>query len=74
MRKKVRSALRSRHIKSKTPFPHIKLKGLREDAVYMIDRTGLCASGAALMYGGCSFDIPEGDYPCTQLHLTEVPG
>ena len=62
------------NVAAKTPFPHIKLKGLREDAVYMIEETGLCTTGAALMYGGYSFDIPEGDYPCAQLHLTAVQG
>ena len=56
-------------VAANTPFPYIRLKGLREDAVYLIENTGVSATGAALMYGGYCFDILSGDYPCTQLHL-----
>ena len=56
-------------VAANTPFPHLRLKGLKEDAVYRIEETGQCLSGAALMYGGYSFDILAGDYPCVQLHL-----
>ena len=52
-----------------TPFPHVRMKGLKENPVYTIRETGQQISGAALMYGGYSFDILAGDYPCVQLHL-----
>ena len=57
------------NVAANTPFPHLRLKGLREEAVYRIEETGQCMTGAALMYGGYSFDILAGDYPCVQLHL-----
>ena len=62
------------NVGANTPFPYLKLKGLREDAVYQIEETGQCISGAALMYGGYCFELLSGNYPCVQLHLVMVHG
>ena len=54
------------------PFPYIRLKGLKEEAVYQLKGSSFCATGAALMYGGYTLELFSGDFPAVQLHFTEL--
>ncbi len=57
------------HVRANGPFPWVRMTGLDADAVYRLEGTEQTFTGAALMYGGYSFEIPSGDYPAVQLHL-----
>ena len=49
---------------------HLRLRGLKEDALYFLDDSeGHRVSGAALMYGGYTLPLMGGDYPAFQLRL-----
>lgn len=53
-----------------TPI-HVRLKGLREEAVYLEKTEGKYYSGAALMYGGFTLPILKGDYPAVQYYFVK---
>lgn len=54
------------------PVPvHVRLKGLKEKAVYLEKTEGKFYSGAALMYGGFTLPILKGDYPAVQYYFVE---
>ena len=62
------------HQRANGPFVHIRLRGLKADAVYCLEETGERFTGAALMEGGYAFPPFWGDYPSQQLHLVcETP-
>ena len=48
---------------------HVRLKGLDEHAVYVMEEDGRRFTGAALMYGGYTFPMMSGDYPAVQFRL-----
>lgn len=49
----------------------LKLKGLDEDAIYRLDGTEKCYSGAELMYAGLTLDMPNGDYLSKQFYFVK---
>jgi alpha-galactosidase len=51
---------------------HIRLKGMEENALYVIEGEERVYSGAALMYGGYTFPLVSGDYPSMQVHFVKV--
>ena len=58
-------------VEANSEFPFVKLKGLNENLIYRLEGTDLTMSGAALMYGGYTFEMTMGDYPAVQLHFVE---
>lgn len=58
-------------IEANAPFPYVKLKGLKEDAMYQLEGTALKVPGAALMYGGYTLELFSGNYPAVRLHFVE---
>ena len=58
------------HVRANGSFPFIKLQGLIPDAAYRLEGTDRIYTGAALMYGGCSFPLVMGEYTARQLHFT----
>jgi alpha-galactosidase len=60
------------HIRANGPLPFIKLCGLSPEKAYRLDGTDQVYSGAALMHGGYSFELPFGDYTAMQLHFLET--
>ncbi|MFK8242384.1 MULTISPECIES: alpha-galactosidase [unclassified Facklamia] len=48
------------------------LKGLEEDTVYELAETGLCYSGAELMYAGLTMVLPAGDFLSQQLVFKRI--
>ena len=60
------------NVQANAPFPYLRLKGLKEETVYRLEGSDLCLTGAALMYGGYTFEIFSGDYPAVQLHFVEM--
>lgn len=48
------------------------IKGLKENALYQLEGSEKVISGAALMYGGYSFEPLFGNYPGTKLHFAET--
>ncbi|MDO5550737.1 MAG: alpha-galactosidase [Lachnospiraceae bacterium] len=53
-----------------TPI-HVRLKGLKEKAIYREENSELVCTGAALMYGGFTLPLMFGDYPGAQYHFVE---
>lgn len=54
------------------PAPiHVRLRGLKEEAVYLEETEGKRYGGAALMYGGFTLPILKGDYSAAQYHFVE---
>lgn len=54
------------------PMPaHVRLKGLKPEAVYRETGSGNQYVGAGLMYGGYTLPIMKGDYPAMQYHFVE---
>lgn len=51
---------------------YIKLKGLREDALYLEQESGKLYAGAALMEAGLPLPVEIGEYRAYQLHFVEV--
>ncbi len=60
------------HVQANTRFPYVKLQGLEPNVVYVEQTTDKRYSGAALMNGGYSFGIVQGDYPAVQLYFKSV--
>ena len=56
-------------VEANSEFPFVKLKGLNENLNYRLEGTDLTISGAALMYGGYTFETLMGNYPAVQLHF-----
>lgn len=56
-------------VEANAPFPYVKLRGLEEASVYQLEGTDLRVPGAALMYGGYTFDVFSGNYPSARLHF-----
>lgn len=50
----------------------VKLKGLKEDALYRLEETEQVYSGAELMYAGLTMDTPRGDFQSLQLLLSRL--
>ncbi|NLK28492.1 MAG: alpha-galactosidase [Clostridiales bacterium] len=50
----------------------IRLKGLKEDAIYRIEETGEELSGGALMYAGINIENMWGDYLGKLIHIVEI--
>ena len=50
----------------------VRLKGLEPDGIYVIEGQERQYSGRALMYGGYTFPLVNGDYPSMQVHLIRV--
>lgn len=48
---------------------YIRLRGLAPEAVYEDTESGVCYSGAALMYAGIPLPQKSGEYQAWQLHL-----
>ncbi|KIR02221.1 Alpha-galactosidase [Lachnospiraceae bacterium TWA4] len=51
---------------------HLKFKGLNPEALYQLDGSEEVFNGAALMYGGYTFERKAGDFPTYQLHFIRV--
>ncbi len=52
---------------------HVRLKGLDPDGVYIDEgQEQRRYRGSALMYGGYTFPVLNGDYPSMQVHLVRV--
>ena len=60
------------HTLPNSPLIHVRMKGLDPKAIYRSSSTGKEYTGAALMYGGCSFPIMLGDYSAVQIHFKKV--
>ena len=55
------------------PSPiHIRLKGLLPEARYRQEDTEQIYSGAALLYGGYTLPIMQGDYPSFQTRFVRI--
>lgn len=50
---------------------HVRLKGLKPEAVYRETSSGKKYTGAGLMYGGYTLPFLRGDYPAVQYHFAE---
>ncbi|MBO5303319.1 MAG: alpha-galactosidase [Lachnospiraceae bacterium] len=57
------------HVQANGKYPFVKLKGLNPDSMYVEESSGKKYTGIALMKGGYSFGIIQGDYPAMQLHF-----
>lgn len=57
------------NVEANGAFPYIRLKGLKEDALYRLEGSDLTVSGAALMYGGYTLEAFSGNYPAVQLYF-----
>lgn len=53
------------------PVTYIRLKGLKEDALYKEEASGKKYSGAALMYAGIPIPLVTGEYQAMQMHFVE---
>jgi alpha-galactosidase len=51
---------------------HVRLKGLDPEGIYVIEGEERKYSGSALMYGGYTFPLLNGDYPSVQLHFLRL--
>jgi alpha-galactosidase len=51
---------------------HVRLKGLDPVGIYVIEGEERKYSGSALMYGGYTFPLLNGDYPSVQLHFLRL--
>ncbi len=51
---------------------HVRLKGLDPNGISPIEGEDRQLVGAALMYGGYTFPLVNGDYPSMQVHLIRV--
>lgn len=51
---------------------YVKLKGLKEEAVYMDEATGKTYTGAALTETGIPLAFPKAEYEAYQIALTEI--
>lgn len=59
------------HSRANKPAAFVKLKGLDPGKQYEIEGYEGSYSGSALMYGGFSVPMMQGDFPSRQLYLTE---
>jgi alpha-galactosidase len=50
----------------------IRLKGLEPEGIYVIEGQPRQYLGSALMYGGYTFPLVNGDYPSIQVHLVRI--
>ncbi len=57
------------HVQANGRFPFVKLQGLDPKGIYVDEASGKKYSGIALMKGGYTFGIVQGDYPAFQLHF-----
>lgn len=57
------------HVQANGLFPFVKLRGLDPQGLYVEEKTGRKYRGIALMEGGYSFGLIQGDYPAVQLHF-----
>ena len=54
------------------PIPHLKLHGLKEDAVYLLKETNQRITGSALMNGGIQVPVfMECEYDSMMIHMKE---
>lgn len=53
-----------------TPI-HVRLKGLKPEAIYVEESGKKKYKGSGLMYGGYTLPILKGDYPAVQYHFVE---
>lgn len=65
------------HVQANPELPCIRLQGLKEHALYRLEQNGQIFSGAALMNGGYTIGIGDGElqlenYPALQLYFKEV--
>lgn len=51
---------------------HVRLKGLDPNGMYKMEGEDRIFSGSALMYGGYTFPLVNGDYPSMQVHLVRI--
>jgi alpha-galactosidase len=60
------------HAQCNQPVSYVKLRGMKEDAVYQDEKTGEKYSGAALMYAGIQIPLVLDDYQALQYHFVMV--
>ena len=55
------------------PWPlHVRLRGLRPDALYRESLTGRVYTGAALCHAGLTLPMLRGDYPAVQVLIERI--
>ena len=60
------------HTLPNAPLIHVRMKGLDPKGIYRNMTDGKQYTGAALMYGGCSFPLMLGDYSAVQWHFKKI--
>lgn len=60
------------HSRANKPAAFIRLKGLNPETRYCIEGFKDAYSGSALMYGGISIPMMQGDFPARQLYLNAI--